>query len=90
MHRLRYALVLLCAMIAACSLPPQRPFTRQDIFKTNAYTYFTIKESPDSVLAAINREGEAVVVGTEKKGKREYFIKFVAKGKDLKTTILEK
>lgn len=80
---------ILLLAVAGCSLPPGRPFTRQDIFKTNIFTYFTIKESPDSVLAAINREGEVVVEGVDK-SKKTYFIKIMSSGKELKTTYVEK
>ncbi len=80
---------ILLLAVAGCSLPPERPFTRQDIFKTNIFTYFKIKESPDSILAAINQEGEVVVEGVDK-AKKSYFIKIMASGKELKTTFVEK
>jgi hypothetical protein len=76
-------------MLLSCSLPPERPFTRQDIFKTNIYNHFSIKESPDSVVAAVNRDGEAVVEGTDK-AKKAYYIKIIATGKTLKTTYIER
>jgi hypothetical protein len=87
--RLIGCILLLAVAVAGCSLPSERAFTRQDIFKTNIFTYFTIKESPDSVLAAINREGEVVIEGVDKT-KRSYFIKIMSSGKELKTTYVEK
>lgn len=83
------AALLLMVLPAACSLGPERPFTRQDLFKTNVFNYFTIKESPDSVLAALNREGEVVVEGIDK-AKKPWYIKIMSSGKTLKTTYIEK
>jgi len=90
MRCLRYLILsFLLFMLLSCSLPPERPFTRQDIFKTNIYNHFSIKESPDSVVAAVNRDGEAVVEGTDK-AKKAYYIKIIATGKTLKTTYIER
>jgi hypothetical protein len=54
---------LLCflMLLAGCSLPPERPVTKDELYKTGIYNYYTIKESPESVLAALNREGEVVL-----------------------------
>lgn len=87
--RSRILSVMLLVIVAGCSLGPERPFTRQDIFKTNVFNYFTIKESPDAVLAQLNKEGEVVVEGVDKKNKA-YFIKIISSGKELKTTYVEK
>lgn len=81
--------VALLLATAGCSLGPERPYTRQDIFKTNIFSYFTIKESPDAVLAQMNRDGEVVLEGVDKKGKT-YFIKIVSSGKELKASYTEK
>ena len=89
MKRFTLIAVAVCMLAAGCSLPPERPFTRQDIFRTNIFSYFTVKESPDAVLAQINREGEAVFEGVDKKGK-SYYIKIVAQDKELKTSYIEK
>ena len=90
---MRSIILLVCAMLlvtfAGCSLGPERPYTRQDIFKTNVFSYFTIKESPDAVLAQLNKDGEVVLEGVDKKNKA-YFIKIVSSGKQLKTTYVEK
>ena len=80
---------MLMLALVGCSLPPGRPYTRQDIFKTNIFNYFTIKESPDSVLAVLNRDGEVVVEGVDKQ-KKEYFIKIISVNDELKTTFVEK
>jgi hypothetical protein len=83
------ACIALLVAVAGCSLPPIRPYTRQDIFKTNIFSYFTIKESPDAVLAQLNRDGEVVMEGVDKKNKT-YFIKLISAGKELKTIYTEK
>lgn len=83
------AVLVALALLAACSLGPERPFTRQDLFKTNVFNYFTIKESPDSVLAALNREGEVVLEGVDK-AKKSWYIKITTSDKTLKTTYVEK
>lgn len=80
---------VLLSLVAGCSLAPQRPFTRQDIYKTNIFSYFTVKESPDAVLAQLNRDGEVVFEGIDKKNK-SYFIKIVSNGNELKTSYSEK
>jgi len=84
-----FIFVALFLVIAGCSLPPERPYTRQDIYKTNIFSYFDIKESPDSVLAQLNRDGEVVLEGVDKKNK-SYFIKLISSGKELKATYTEK
>lgn len=89
MKRITLLIVASLIFAAGCSLGPERPYTRQDIFKTNIFSYFTIKESPDAVLAQLNKEGEVVVEGVDKKSKT-YFIKIVSSGKELKATYTEK
>lgn len=84
-------LVWVCSILLVwgCSLPPERSITKDELFKTGLYSSFTIKESPESVLAAINREGEAVVEG-KYKGSKEYYIKILATSKGLKLHFVEK
>lgn len=79
------ALFLLVLAVAGCSLPPEKPVTKQELYKTNIYNYFTIKESPESVLAAINREGE-VVLEAKAKDKLVY-IKIMATSQGLKVSV---
>lgn len=57
-------LLALCGMILAasgCSLPPEVPVTKEELYRTGIYSYYTIKQSPESVLAALNRDGEVVI-----------------------------
>jgi hypothetical protein len=81
--------VALLATVAGCSLPPERPYTRQDIFKTNVFSSLTIKESPDAVLAQLNKDGEVVLEGVDKKNK-SYFIRLMSGSKDIKVEYKEK
>ena len=74
--------------ITACSLPPERPITKAELFKTGIYQNFRIKESPESVLAALNREGE-VVLDTVYKNQPLY-VKIMATSKGLKLIYVEK
>ncbi|TWJ19396.1 hypothetical protein [Geobacter argillaceus] len=91
MKRLVFCFIglMLVGMLAACSLPPERPVTKADLMKTNIYSTFTVKEPPESVLAALNRDGE-VVVEASYKGKGEYYLKIVATSEGLKYSVIEK
>jgi hypothetical protein len=44
-----------------CSLPPEVPVTKEELYRTGIYSYYTIRQSPESVLAALNRDGEVVL-----------------------------
>ena len=72
----------------ACSLPPEKPVTKDELYRSGLYSNFSIKESPESVLAALNREGEVVLEATYK-GK-EYYLKVLATSQGLKMHVLEK
>ena len=81
--------LLLAAVMTGCSITPEKPVTRQDLFKTNIFADFTIKDSPESVIATLNREGEAVLEGKSRYGD-EYFIKILATEKGLKIRLYAK
>ncbi len=86
---LRFAIGLLVMFaITACSLPPERPVTKAELFKTGIYQNFRIKESPESVLAALNREGE-VVLDTIYKNQPLY-VKIMATSSGLRLTYVDK
>lgn len=87
MRRLSVSL-LLCTLLAACSLPPEKPVTKGELLKTGLYRNFRIKESPESVLAAINRDGE-VVLDAVYKGK-PLFVKIMATNKGLELVYVDK
>jgi len=54
---------LLVILVAGCSITPEKPVTRRELYKTNIFSEFTVKDSPESVLATLNRDGEAVLEG---------------------------
>lgn len=74
---------ILLLFAAGCSITPQKPVTRQELYKTNVFSDFSIKDSPESVLATLNREGEVVLEGKSRFGD-EYFIKILATNVGLK------
>lgn len=59
------ALILsLSLLLFSCSLPPDKPLTAEDIDNTRLYNRFVIEESPDVLLYALNKNGEAIVRAT--------------------------
>ena len=82
------ALFLILCICAACSLPPERAFTKEQLYKSGIYTYFTIEDSPESVLSAINKEGEVVL--SAKYRNRDVWIKLLGKIGGITVQIIEK
>lgn len=83
------ALLLITLFVcSACSLAPERPFTKDQLYKTGIYTYFTINDSPESVLSAINKDGEVVLDAMYRK--RPVWIKLLGKLEGLTVQIIEK
>jgi len=80
-------LVLIVA--SGCSIQPEKPVTRQELYKTNIFSEFAIKDSPQSVLATLNRDGEAVLEGRSRYGE-EYYIKILATNNGLKVRLYAK
>lgn len=74
--------------LAGCSLAPERPVTKDELYSTGIYNFYTIKESPESVLAAINREGEVIL--DAKYRDRPVFIKILALSSGLQVHVIEK
>jgi len=81
-------LSLLICVCAACSLAPETPFKKDQLYKTGIYTYFTINDSPESVLAAINKDGEVVLDATYRK--RPVWIKLLGKRDAITVEYIEK
>lgn len=81
--------ILAVTTLIGCSIPPEKPLTRHDLYKTNIFSDFTIKDSPESVLATLNREGEAVLEGKSRAGD-EYYIKLLATSTGLKIRLYAK
>lgn len=82
------ALLLTLLICTACSLPPEKPFTKEQLYKTGIYTYFTINDSPESVLSAINKDGEVVLDAMYRK--RPVWIKLLGKLEGITVQIIEK
>lgn len=86
--KLLSALLLVFSMCVGCSLPPEKPFTKEQLYKTGIYTYFSIEDSPESVLSAINKEGEVVLAA--KYRNRDVWIKLLGKLEGITVQIIEK
>lgn len=79
-------LVVLC--LAGCSLPPEKPVSKDELYGTGIYNFYTIRESPESVLAALNREGEVIL--DAKYRDRPVYIKILALSSGLQVHVIEK
>lgn len=82
-HVLHSLTILAITAMIGCSIAPEKPLTRQDLYRSNLFTDFTIKDTPESVLATLNRDGEAVLEGKTRTGD-EYYIKLLATSTGLK------
>lgn len=80
---IRCMVIFAMSVIIGCSIAPEKPVTRQELYKTNLFSEFTIKDSPESVLATLNREGEVVLEGKSRYGD-EVFIKVLATSSGLR------
>ena len=74
--------------LAACSLPPEKPVTKTELYNTGIYNFYTINESPESVLAALNREGEVILEAKYKE--QTVYIKIMALTSGLQVTLYER
>lgn len=54
-------IALLISVTAACSLPPEVPVTRAELMRTQIYRNYVIKESPEEIVNALNKEGEVIM-----------------------------
>jgi len=57
----RFFVSILVILCAACSLAPQKPVTREILMQTRIYTAYVIEESPEEVVEALNKYGEAIL-----------------------------
>lgn len=85
----KFVAPLALSALLGCSIAPERPVTRQELYKTNVFSEFTIKDSPESVLATLNREGEVVLEGKSRYGD-EFFIKILATSTGLRIRLYAK
>ena len=86
--KLLSTLLLVFCFCTSCSLPPEKPFTKEQLYKTGIYTYFTVEDSPESVLSAINKDGEVVL--NAKYRNRDVWIKLLGKLEGITVQIIEK
>lgn len=56
-----FIVLCLVAVCVACSLAPEMPVTREMLMKTRIYSQYDIEESPEEVVDALNKEGEAIL-----------------------------
>jgi len=63
-------------LLVSCSLPPEKIVTRKVLFGTGVYQAFSIDESPEQILNALNMEGEVVLKAHE--GSRPVYVKILA------------
>lgn len=55
------AVLFLATLCFACSLAPEVPVTREMLMKTRIYSQYIIEESPEEVVDAMNKDGEAIL-----------------------------
>lgn len=72
----KLTIFVLCFLLLACSLPPEKIVTRKILLGTGVYNKFTIEESPEQILNALNMEGEVVVKALE--GSHSVYLKILA------------
>jgi len=59
----RWLLLAALTLLVACSLPPEKPVTIDELMATKAFRVYKIQESPEDVLRILNRDGEVIVKG---------------------------
>jgi hypothetical protein len=79
---------LVAVLLAACSLSPQRPVTKEELYKTKIYNAYIIRQSPESVLDALNREGEVVLEAKIKD--TPVYLKLLATPNGLEVSVIER
>jgi hypothetical protein len=81
-------MLILLALLVACALPPEHAITKEQLYQTQIYTYYTIKDSPESVLNAINVDGEVVLEAKFKDN--PVYLKILATTDGLQVTVFER
>ena len=56
-----FIVLCLVGVCVACSLAPEMPVTREMLMKTRIYSQYVIEESPEEVVDALNKDGEAIL-----------------------------
>lgn len=68
------ASLLAALFLAACSLPPVHPVTRQELMRSHIYNKYIIEESPEELLYALNTRGEIIVEGKRNIPGRDFYV----------------
>lgn len=55
--------ILQVAMLAACSIAPDNPVTRDELMRTQMFKRYVIDESPEQILNVLNTQGEVILEG---------------------------
>lgn len=72
-------LAIMLLIPIGCSLPPERPVAESELMPL--FKAFEFEESPEEVLAVLNKEGEVTIAG--KYRGRPYWIKVLATSRGL-------
>jgi len=76
----RWLMILVTVTFVACSLPPEKPITIDELMATKVFRIYRIEESPEDVLRVLNRDGEVIVEGvrTVRSKKLPVYVKILA------------
>lgn len=74
-----FVLAIMLLIPIGCSLPPERPVAESELMPL--FKAFEFEESPEEVLAVLNKEGEVTIAG--KYRGRPYWIKVLATSRGL-------
>jgi len=90
--KLKRLVFLLVLALAACSIAPDKPVTREELMKTRIYNYYIIEESPEQVLNALNTNGEVILEGKRNVPGKDYpvHIKLLATSEGLEVADYER
>lgn len=83
-----FSCCLLLCICLGCSLPPERPVKKEELYATGVYNHYTIKESPERVLAALNKTGEVVLEAVYKA--QPVYLKILATSNGLQLYVSER
>ena len=88
----RWMLILLLLSFTACSLPPEKPITIDELMGTKVFRVYKIDESPEDVLRVLNRDGEVIVRGERQvRGKKlPVYVKILATVAGMEVTDYER
>lgn len=87
-----WLMIGLLLSLVACSLPPAKPITIDELMGTKVFRIYKIEESPEDVLRVLNRDGEVIVKAerTVRGKKLPVWVKILATGKGMEVTDYER